>query len=88
MEASAAGIPVVASDIPGHRELVDDAVTGFLVPIAGRAARVRRTIEIFNDDELRHRLGAAGRQKMRESFGVEMMVARYAQLYRELIDGL
>ena len=44
MEAMAAGVPVVASDIPANRELVVHGETGFLVPIAGRAAARGRRI--------------------------------------------
>ena len=85
LEAMAAGVPVVASDIPGHRELVVDGVTGYLVPIAGRAARVRVTDHIFQDAELAHRLGDAGRRRVAESFSVESMVEAYANLYREVV---
>ncbi len=59
MEAMAAGVPVVASDIPGNRELVVHGETGYLVPIAGRAARARATDQLFNDAALAARLGAA-----------------------------
>ncbi len=59
MEAMAAGVPVVASDIPANRELVVHGETGYLVPIAGRAARARATDQIFNDSTLAARLGAA-----------------------------
>ena len=71
MEAMAAGVPVVASDIPGNRELVVHGETGFLVPIAGRAARARATDQILNDPALAARLGAAARQRMLEQFSVE-----------------
>jgi glycosyltransferase involved in cell wall biosynthesis len=86
MEAMAAGVPVVASDIPGNRELVVHGETGYLVPIAGRAARARHTDQIFNDAALAARLGAAGKQRMLEQFTMEMNVRRYEELYRELVD--
>ena len=85
MEAMAAGVPVVASDIPGNRELVVHGETGYLVPIAGRAARARATDQIFNDAALAARLGAAAKQRMLEHFSVEQNVARHAELYRELM---
>ena len=85
MEAMAAGVPVVASDIPGNRELVVHGETGYLVPIAGRAARARHTDQIFNDAALAARLGAAGKQRMLEQFTIEANVRRYEELYRQLI---
>ncbi|HEY4232282.1 MAG TPA: glycosyltransferase [Lacipirellulaceae bacterium] len=86
MEAMAAGIPVVASDIPGNRELVVDGHAGFLVPIAGRAARARSTDQILTDSALAARLGAAARQRMNEHFSIEQNVARHAQMYRDILS--
>jgi glycosyltransferase involved in cell wall biosynthesis len=86
MEAMAAAVPVVASDIPGNRELVVPGETGFLVPIAGRAARARATDQLFNDAELAARLGAAARERMREHFSIEENVRRHVELYRVLLQ--
>ena len=85
MEAMAVGVPVVASGIPGNRELVVHGETGFLVPVAGRAARARATDQIFNDAALAARLGVAGKQRMLEYFSVDETVRRHAELYRELL---
>jgi glycosyltransferase involved in cell wall biosynthesis len=85
MEAMAAAVPVVVSDIPGNRELVVDGQTGFLVPVAGRAARARTTDQIFTDSALARRLGAAARQRMTCEFSIEQNVTRHAELYRELL---
>jgi glycosyltransferase involved in cell wall biosynthesis len=85
MEAMAAGVPVVASDIPGNRELVVHGETGFLVPIAGRAARARATDQIFNDPALAARLGTAAKQRMVEHFSLDESVRRHVRLYSDLI---
>lgn len=86
MEAMAAGVPVVASDIPGNRELVVPGETGFLVPIAGRAARARTTDQLFNDAALAARLGAAGKRRMLEHFSVEENLRRHEELYRDILS--
>lgn len=86
MEALAAGVPVVATDIPGVRELVTNGEQGFLVPVGDRAALARYANKLLNDAELRARLGAAGRERMQREFSVEAMVERYADLYRELLQ--
>jgi glycosyltransferase involved in cell wall biosynthesis len=85
MEAMAAGVPVVASDIPGNRELVVHSETGFLVPIAGRAARARATDQIFTDPALAAALGAAARRRMAEHFSIEQNIQRHAEMYREVL---
>lgn len=85
MEAMAASVPVVASDVAGNRELVVHGETGYLVPIAGRAARARATDQILTDPTLAARLGAAAKQRMAEHFSVEENIRRHAELYRELI---
>jgi glycosyltransferase involved in cell wall biosynthesis len=85
MEAMAAGVTVVASDIPGNRGLVVPGETGFLVPIAGRAARARATDQIFNDPALAAQLGAAAKRRMLEQFSVEEYVRRHVELYREVL---
>ncbi|MGO8748636.1 MAG: glycosyltransferase [Thermoguttaceae bacterium] len=97
MEAMAAGVPVVATDIPGTRDLVVHGETGYLIPTRGRAAQsatvnetvarglAKYTNDLLNDREKALRMGAAGRQRMLEQFSVPHMVAQYAVLYRRLL---
>jgi glycosyltransferase involved in cell wall biosynthesis len=84
MEAMAAGVPVVATDIPGNRDLVVSGETGYLVPLADRAALARVANKLLEDEPLRVRLGAAGRERIAE-FTVAKMVERHAALYREIL---
>ncbi len=88
MEAMSAGVPVVATDIPGNRDLVVPDETGYLVPVGDRAAFARHTNMLLDDAELAGRFGQAGRQRMLAEFTVEKMVARHTALYRELMAGL
>ncbi len=84
MEAMAAGVPVVASDVPGHRRLITHDETGFLVPVAGRADRSRATDRLLADGELAARIGAAARQHVLSRFGIGQFVRRYSELYARL----
>jgi len=84
MEAMLAGVPVIATDIPGNRDLVVDGTTGYLVPPGDRFEFTRRTHWLLDDEALRKRLGEAGRQRVLTEFTVEQMVGRHAALYREL----
>jgi glycosyltransferase involved in cell wall biosynthesis len=84
LEAMAAGKPVVASNIPGNRDLVVPGQTGFLFPLGDRAELARCTRELLDDADLARRLGVAGRRRVQEEFSVERMVFRYAALYEEV----
>src|SRR6185436_14461902 len=84
MEAMAVGVPVVATDIAGNRDLVVPEVTGYLLPLGERYEFTRHTHALFEDEPLRRRLGEAGRARILSEFTVEQMVQRHAELYREL----
>ena len=86
LEAMAAGVPVVATDIPGTRDLVLPESTGYLVPVGDRAGFARCTDVLLDDAELARRLGQAGRRRVQREFSVETMIRRHADLYRELLD--
>ncbi len=86
MEAMAAGLPVIATDIPPNRELVVDGETGFLVRVGDRAGFQQFADRILADPELARRLGDAGRERMREHFSIDNMVAAHARLYREVLS--
>lgn len=85
MEAMACGVPVVASDIWGNRELVVHGATGYLVPIGDRANFGRYANKILDDSALAARLGTAARERMAREFTIEAMVERHAALYREIL---
>lgn len=85
LEAMAAGVPVVATDIPGTRDLVVDGETGYLFPVGVRADLARHTQRLLNDRLLVERLGKAGKQRARNHFSVESMVQKYTDLYEHLL---
>lgn len=85
IEAQAAGVPVVATDAGGTRTVVEDGVTGFVVPIGAVDALAERLIRLRDDDALRERLADAGREHMRERFSVERMVDDIELLYEEIL---
>jgi glycosyltransferase involved in cell wall biosynthesis len=85
LEAMACGVPVVATDIPGTRELVVPDVTGYLIPIGDRAAFAKYSERLLNDAALAGRFSAAARQRVASEFSVEKMVDRHVRLYRELL---
>lgn len=75
LEAGYFEIPVVASDIPPHRESVLDGVTGLLVPLDDTHALVAALERLYSDRMLGRALGVAGGKRVRSEF----LVSRYAQ---------
>ncbi len=84
MEAMAAGLPVVASNIPGNDELVIDGETGFLVPVGDTKLLASRINRLLDEPDLSRRFGQAGQARVRDQFSVEAMVESHVQLYRDI----
>jgi glycosyltransferase involved in cell wall biosynthesis len=85
LEAMASGVPVVATDIPGTRELVISEETGYLVSVGDRACFAKYTERLLNDSELAARLSAAARQRVQSEFSIEKMIERHVELYRRVL---
>ena len=84
-EAMAAGKPVVASRVGGIPELVEDGVTGILVPPGDPAALAAALGRLAGDAGLRARMGAAGRARIRGIAGLECNVAARRAIYEQVI---
>lgn len=80
MEAAASGLPVVASDIRGCRQVVDPGVTGALVPVRDPHA-LASALRPLVDAERRRSLGEAGRAKATTDFDEQAVVARVLAAY-------
>lgn len=78
-EALAVGVPVVASRLPGLAEVVGEA--GLLAPPGDRIEMAKQTRLLLDDENLRRRLGEAGRRRAAERFGVAVLVRRAVELY-------
>ena len=85
MEAMAAGVPVVATNIAANRELVTDGETGYLVEVGDCVGFAQFTDRLLADPETARRFGEAGRERMQREFSVEQMIQRHAALYREVV---
>jgi phosphatidylinositol alpha-mannosyltransferase len=83
VEAMAAGLPVVASDIPGYREVVRDGVEGLLVPPRDPRALAEVLDRILGDDELARAMGAAGRERARR-YSWDAVAGEVESVYREV----
>ncbi|WP_265501149.1 glycosyltransferase family 4 protein [Paracoccus beibuensis] len=83
MEAMASGRAVVATRITGIPELVEDGVSGRIVPPGDGAALADAVCAILADPDQAARMGAAGRRKVRAEFDIATEAARLAALFRE-----
>jgi glycosyltransferase involved in cell wall biosynthesis len=84
MEAAAMGVPVVATDIGGCRQVVDDGATGLLVPVGDPVALAAAIERLAMDPAERQRLGTAARRKAQDSFDqgrcIDITLATYERL--------
>ncbi|HVE77595.1 MAG TPA: glycosyltransferase family 4 protein [Gemmatimonadaceae bacterium] len=85
LEAAAAGLPVVVSDIAPHREAVVVGETGLLFPVDDVGALAAALGRLAADPALRGALGAAGRRRVEREFDIGRYVARFEGLYDELL---
>jgi glycosyltransferase involved in cell wall biosynthesis len=85
VEAAAAGRPIVATDVPGCREVVRNGREGCLVPIGDTDAAAQALVRLAGDRELRLRLGAAAHARFQQRFTVAAVKAAFIQLYRTLL---
>jgi len=87
MEAMACGVPVVASNLPGIAELVDDAVNGYLVRAGDSEELAERIAGLLASAELRNRMGRAGRAKVADQFDLEQETDRLETLMVSSLGG-
>ena len=82
IEAMQAGVPVVASDIPGNRDLVIEGETGRLVAVGDRADFARQSLDLLDHPEVARSLAQAARRRVESEFTVQRMVQGHIELYR------
>lgn len=88
MEAMAAGLPVVASDIPGTRELVSHGETGLLFQLDDAQGLADTLSQLAADPTMRDRLGAAGRQSLTDrGLTGQAAAERHLAVYRSVSAG-
>jgi glycosyltransferase involved in cell wall biosynthesis len=86
MEASAMGVPVVATDIRGCRQVVEHGSTGLLVPARDSAALGFAINDLLDRPDQRVKMGRAARAKAAAQFDQERVIARTLAVYRSLLE--
>jgi glycosyltransferase involved in cell wall biosynthesis len=89
LEAMRAGLPVIASDVGGIREAVEEGKTGFLASGGDNAELVSRLRLLLTDPELRMKMGQAGRELFLRSFTFPIMFEKTLKVYERIqrVDG-
>lgn len=85
LEAAACGRPMIATDVPGCREVVRPGETGLLVPVDNAAALADAIEKLLASPDLRARYGAAARRLAVERFSAEAIGSQTVDLYRHLV---
>jgi glycosyltransferase involved in cell wall biosynthesis len=85
IEALAAGRPVVATNVGGVSDVVDEGETGFLVPPGDTSAVAERLEILARDADRRTTMGREGRTRMLRRYAIERLVEDIDELYRELL---
>ncbi|HEX9763867.1 MAG TPA: N-acetyl-alpha-D-glucosaminyl L-malate synthase BshA [Candidatus Acidoferrales bacterium] len=87
LEAMACEVPVIASDVGGLREVIDDGKDGFLLPARDVDAMARAAIDLLRDPPRLRQVGRAARAKAKARFCSTLVVPRYEEFYRKVLDG-
>jgi glycosyltransferase involved in cell wall biosynthesis len=85
LEAAASGRPIVATDIPGSREIVRHGQNGLLVPPGNGEALVRAIVQLIENAPLRAAMGTHGREIAATEFSLERVTDATLALYRSLL---
>jgi glycosyltransferase involved in cell wall biosynthesis len=85
IEAAAAARAAVATDVGGVREVVDDGVTGILVPHGAPEAFAAACARLLDDPARRERMGAAAREHVRAAYSADRLCAEVDALYERCL---
>jgi colanic acid/amylovoran biosynthesis glycosyltransferase len=87
LEAMSCGVPVVATDCGGMTEAVTDGVEGFVTPVRDADNMGEALIALGRNELLRHRMGAAARQRVLRDFTLRRQIDQWVELYGRVMSG-
>jgi len=88
IEALAAGVPAVVSNIPGNLEVIGDSGAAIAVSPGDASALARAIAELAPDQARRRNMGEAGRLRAREHFELDGMIKQYEALYEKILSAV
>jgi L-malate glycosyltransferase len=81
----AVGLPVIASDIGGIPEIIEDGHTGFLVPPGDHSALAGRLLHLISEPAARRGMSSTARAEALDRYSTEVVLPEYLDLYRALV---
>ena len=85
IDACAVGRPIVTTNSIGCKDVVDDGVNGFLVPVRDSEALARKLRILIEDKELRVRMGKVAREKAEQEFALEKVIKKHLKIYDDVL---
>jgi len=85
LEAMAMGLPAIATDVSGTRDIIPDSSYGTVVPPKNPSALAHAILELVDDPERRSRVGSRGHDRVRTKFSSERMASEYDELFTRLL---
>ncbi len=86
VEAQAAGVPVVATEVGGVVDIIEEGRTGLMVPPSDPQSMADAVVKIYKDPALALALAEAAYQKVKEKYNVELMVKNTLEVYAEALN--
>ena len=85
LESFAMSTPVIVSDIDPHREIIDDGLDGFLIPLNDSQKWAEKIIYLLSNKDICKKMGEEGRIKVEREFSVESIIRKIESLYSTLV---
>ena len=85
LEAAACGLPIVTTDVPGCREVVNHEDNGLLVPVKNSIALAEALRDLLKNSELRQKMGKRSREIVEKKFDVKIVIDATLSVYREAL---
>ena len=83
LEAASMQKPIITTDTVGCREVVEDGINGYLIPVRNSEALAEKILELKSEPSLCEKMGIAGREKMIKEFDTKIVVKQYLALYKK-----
>ena len=84
IEAMACGLPVVATSTTGSKEIIEDGINGFLVPIGDSEALSRKILYLLNNQDKAKEISEAGKEMVKEKFNQEKINGKIVKFWKDL----
>ena len=85
LEAAATGRPIVATDVPGCREIVKNNINGYLVTVKDPLELSNKIIQIILDKKLSNEMGMTGRKIVEEEFSIGKVNSETIAVYKQAV---